>query len=357
MARKNGRTERAPRGSGHCILGGTFTYMHDGHLKLLAPCRSFRKITIGLTSNEYVRRHKIYPSFPYAKRLAGLKSALKKMGLLSRTEIVEIGDEQGVAHKREDADTIIVSDETLGAAKRINAARKRRGLKQLHVISIPLVYGEDLKKISCLRIYRGETDLHGRLKAPLRVQVATDNPTKLKGAGIALKRAFGKKFILAHHAEDSRVSAHPFNRETFTGAKNRAVAAWKRANASKKKGTAAGKDGCDYSLGIESGLFSVLHTKMHIDITVACVYDGKKETYGTGMGFVVPEHIAHRIIAKKSDLSAALKEITGIEKIGWREGALGWFSDGVMHRSEQIEAAVACAFVPRIAEAKKGMKY
>jgi len=37
--------------------------------------------------------------------------------------------------------------------------------------------------------------------------------------------------------------------------------------------------------------------------------------------------------------------------------ALGWFSNGAMHRSEQIEAAVACAFVPRLAQAKLGMRY
>jgi len=96
---------------------------------------------------------------------------------------------------------------------------------------------------------------------------------------------------------------------------------------------------------------------IHIDITVCCVYDGREETYGTGMGFVVPEKIVRRIIAKKSDLSEALREITGVEKIGWREGALGWFSGGVMHRAEQVEASVACAFVPRIAEAKKEMRY
>jgi inosine/xanthosine triphosphatase len=141
------------------------------------------------------------------------------------------------------------------------------------------------------------------------------------------------------------VRSHPFNNETFVGARNRAHAAWKRAN---------GK--CDYSLGIESGLFT-LFPGTHIDITICCVFDGKRETYGTGMGFVVPEWIAKEIRGSKSDLSRAMAEIAGENDIGRRQGALGWFSDNVFHRADQIEAAVGCAFVPRVAEAKKGIRY
>lgn len=343
----------------HCIIGGTFTYVHAGHARILSECRKFRRITLGLTSDGYVRRHKIYPSFPYEKRLAGVRKALAGAGLLSRTEIIRIDDEAGGADKNAEADSIIVSGETLGAATRINRLRARRGLSQLKIISVPLAYGEDLRKISCQSIYEGKTDLRGRLKKPLRIQLATANPTKQKGAKRALERIFGSKFSVSSHAEESLVSAHPFNEETFDGARNRAHAAWERANgrARGKSGKRAAGKGCDYALGIESGLFSAMSRGMHIDITVCCIYDGKEESYGTGMGFVVPERIVRRIIAKKSDLSEALRELTGIEKIGWREGALGFFSDGIMHRKEQIEASVACAFVPRIARARKGMEY
>jgi len=332
------------------MIGGTFTYVHAGHRAMLEKCRGFSRITLGLTSDAYVRKHKIYPSFPYGKRLAGVKRALAKCGLLQRTEIIKINDEAGGADANAEADAIIVSEETHGAAIRINRLRAKRRLAPLKIISVPLAYGEDLKKISCQSIYEGKTDLQGRLKKPLRIQLATANPTKQKGAKAALRRVFGGKFAVSAHSEDSLVSAHPFNEETFRGARNRAHGAWKRAQTKTKSG-------CDYALGIESGLFSKMSRGMHIDITVCCVYDGKEESYGTGMGFVVPERIVKRIIARKSDLSEALREITGIEKIGWREGALGFFSDGIMHRKEQVEASVACAFVPRIARAKKGMEY
>ncbi len=174
------------------------------------------------------------------------------------------------------------------------------------------------------------------------IQAGSENPTKLKGTKKALQKVFGSKFILKGGKENSGVSAHPFNKETFKGAKTRAKNAWKKAK-------------CDYSLGIESGLFFL--NKLYIDITVCCVYDGKECTYGTGMGFVLPEKIARKIREKDSDLTKAIEEMTGIKKIGRKQGALGWFSAGMMHRSEQIEAAVACAFIPRIAKEKLEVKY
>ena len=132
----------------HCILGGTFTYVHDGHWRMLRECRGFGKITLGLTTDAYVRKHKIYPSFPYAARLVGVKSALAKLGLLARTEIIQINDEAGGADSNRGADTIIVSEETQDAARRINTRRKKHGLPALKIISVPLAYGQDLKKIS-----------------------------------------------------------------------------------------------------------------------------------------------------------------------------------------------------------------
>ena len=329
----------------HCIIGGTFTYIHAGHARLLVECDEFSRITIGLTSDKYVRAHKIYPSFSYEKRLANLKRNLAHNSLLSRTTIVKIESESDVANRLA-ADAIIVSEETENTARKINAARKKRGLPALKIISVPLAYADNLQKISCVDIYHGKYDVEGKLCKPLRVQAGTDNPTKLSGAASALARIFGKrKFILHGHSEDSPVSHHPFNKETFSGAKNRAHAAFKRS-----------KGKCDYSLGMESGLFS-LARGTHVDITVCCVYDGKRETYGTGMGFVVPEWIAKKIRAHGSDLSKVMKEIMGEDRIGRRQGALGWFSDGKIHRREQIESSVACALVPRIAEARKGIKY
>jgi len=327
----------------HCIIGGTFTYIHEGHARLLVECNEFARITIGLTSDKYVRTHKIYPSFPYEKRLANLNRNLAHNGLLSRTTIVKIESESDVADCVQ-ADAIIVSEETENAARKINSSRKKHGLPPLKIITVPLAYAGNLKKISCVDIFHGKYDVRGKLLAPVRVQAGTDNPTKLSGAKIALRRVLGSKLALVGHKEESRVSHHPFNAETFRGAENRARAAWKRIN---------GK--CDYSLGIESGLFEIRKGEF-FDITICCIFDGNGCTFGTGSGFCVPTWIAKKIRGK-SDLSAVMAEFAGVEGIGRKQGALGWFSNGVMHRADQVEQAVANAMVPRIAQAKKNVKY
>ena len=333
----------------HCVMGGTFTYVHAGHLRLFSEAKKYSKITIGLTSDSFVRKNKIYPSFPYGRRLAGLKAALAKAGILSRSEIVKIDDEAGVAPAIADASAIIVSEETEKAAGRINTARRRKGFAPLRVISVPLSYGEDLKKISCQSIYEGKTDLQGKLRKPVAIQVGTENPTKLQGARTALARVFGRNFVLHGSKVDTGVADHPFNDETFVGSRNRAHAAWKKANAAGKR--AAGAGGCDYAIGMESGLFT-LFKGIHIDITACCVYDGREETYGTGMGFVVPEEMARKIKESHSDLSKVLEETTGLKEVGRKHGAIGHFSAGVLHRREQIEQSVVCGFVPRIYKAK-----
>jgi len=285
----------------------------------------------------------VYPSFSYKKRLANLEANLAHNGMLSRSSIVKIESESDVAD-RIAADTIIVSEETEKTAEKINAIRKKRGLPPLKIIAVPLAYAGNLKKISCGDIYHGKYDVRGKLLKRVGVQAGTDNPTKLAGAKTALVRVLGRKIALSGHKEDSRVSHHPFNAETFRGAENRARAAFKRS-----------KGKCDYSLGIESGLFEMREGEF-FDITICCIFDGKSATFGTGAGFCVPSWIARKIKGK-SDLSRVMAEFAGVEGIGRKQGALGWFSDGKMHRADQVEQAVANALVPRIAVAKKGIKY
>ena len=344
----------------HCIIGGTFTYIHAGHVLLLVECNNFSRITIGLTSDQYVRTHKIYPSFPYVKRLDNLRRNLAHNGMLSRTTIVKIENESDIADRLK-ADAIVVSEETENAAEKINAARKKRGLRLLKIISVPLAYADNLRKISCVDIFHGKYDVQGKLLQPVRLQAGTDNPTKLTGARTALARVFGRKISLSGHKEDSRVSHHPFNAETFRGAENRARAAWKMAwegeGGAGKRANASSRAtrGCDYSLGIESGLFEIRKGEF-FDITICCIFDGKEATFGTGAGFCVPSWVARKIRGK-SDLSRVMAELAGVEDIGRKQGALGWFSDGVMHRADQVEQAVANALVPRIAQARKGVKY
>ncbi|VVC02287.1 Non-canonical purine NTP phosphatase [uncultured archaeon] len=84
------------------------------------------------------------------------------------------------------------------------------------------MFADNLKKISCAGIYDGKIDAKGKLRSSLVFQAGTENPTKLKGAADGLRRIFGRRLVVRGHRENSGVSMHPFNRETFEGAKNRA---------------------------------------------------------------------------------------------------------------------------------------
>ncbi|MCS7102864.1 MAG: phosphopantetheine adenylyltransferase, partial [Candidatus Korarchaeum sp.] len=68
----------------------------------------------------------------------------------------------------EEADVIVVSTESYERALIVNERRKRKGLKELKIVVLPLVLAEDGKPISSSRIRRGEVDLEGRFPSQIR---------------------------------------------------------------------------------------------------------------------------------------------------------------------------------------------
>ena len=66
----------------HVILGGTFDHIHRGHEALLRKAFVIgKKVTIGLTSDVYVRNSKISNSNVYEVRNKQLEMWLKKQGI------------------------------------------------------------------------------------------------------------------------------------------------------------------------------------------------------------------------------------------------------------------------------------
>ncbi|MDW8035545.1 MAG: hypothetical protein RMI85_03725 [Candidatus Korarchaeum sp.] len=74
----------------------------------------------------------------------------------------------GPADSIEEADVIVVSTESYERALIVNERRKRKGLKELKIVVLPLVLAEDGKPISSSRIRRGEVDLEGRFPSQIR---------------------------------------------------------------------------------------------------------------------------------------------------------------------------------------------
>lgn len=147
------------------MVGGTFDPLHDGHKRLIA--RSFElagsegTVTIGLTTDAYARR-KVHPVRGYQERKAALERFVREEGFPSLFEIEPLSDRYGSA-LTEDFDALVVSEETLPAAREINSLRHERGLRKVDIHQITCVLAEDRRWISSTRIYRGEIDEHGRL--------------------------------------------------------------------------------------------------------------------------------------------------------------------------------------------------
>jgi cytidyltransferase-like protein len=128
------------------VLGGTFNTIHKGHEALLERAVSLGGgITLGLTTDSFAGSlRKKHPILPFAIRKKKLEDFLKKK--CKDFKIVEIQNMYGPALE-EDFDWIVVSEETLKGAQKINEERERKGKKPINVLSIPIVR-EKGKKIS-----------------------------------------------------------------------------------------------------------------------------------------------------------------------------------------------------------------
>jgi len=159
------------------VLGGTFDHFHKGHENFLEHGLSISKrLVIGVTSDEFVKKFKIKNSQPKAGQPLAEKSfesfIIRKKNVedylnqnaKDRYEIVKIDDMFGTTlDKNFPADAIVVSKETLKGAKIINIARKEKNLSPLEIIIQNPVAAQDGKPMSSFRIRKGEIDREGKL--------------------------------------------------------------------------------------------------------------------------------------------------------------------------------------------------
>ncbi len=148
------------------MVGGTFDPLHDGHKRLLD--RSFAlagpdgQVVIGLTTDSFARK-KNHPIRPFTVRKAELEDYVADLCRLASCRIEPLNDRYGSALEA-DFDAIVVSEETLPVAVEINKLRKEKNQRKVDIHQISCVLAEDGRWISSTRIYRGEIDVHGRLR-------------------------------------------------------------------------------------------------------------------------------------------------------------------------------------------------
>ncbi len=144
-------------------LGGTFSKLHYGHIRLLLEgFRLGRTVIIGVTTDEFAGKlGKKYTVPPFETRVDGLKSFLRRMGWIDRCEILPLHDPYGVTVVDPSLEVLITSPFTHYRGVEINEIRSRRGLRPLRIVVCPLVVAWDGKPISSTRIFLGEINERG----------------------------------------------------------------------------------------------------------------------------------------------------------------------------------------------------
>ena len=109
---------------------------------------------------------------------------------------------------------------------------------------------------------------------------------------------------------------------TTTGARNRAIAAWKASS------------DCDIAFGIESGLFKLSNGKYY-DVCVCSAFDGQKHHLGFSCAFQIPSTIICHVLEHGKDLSQAcnMSGITSDPRLGEHGGLIGILTHSRINRS------------------------
>jgi len=148
------------------VVGGTFDYLHDGHVAILTKAFELgERVVVGICSDEMqLLLEKDSAGIQLLDmRKRALEELLRSRGWLERAEVVVISDAFGPTPKDRKLEAIVVSPETRERAEELNRLRTSKGLKTLEIVEIPFVLAEDGKPISSIRVRYGEIDVHGKL--------------------------------------------------------------------------------------------------------------------------------------------------------------------------------------------------
>jgi len=161
----------------------------------------------------------------------------------------------------------------------------------------------------------------------MRVVVGSTNPVKISAVQESFSLAFGPVEVKGVEV-DSGVGPEPLEEDAVKGSMNRARGAMELLPS-------------DFSVGIEGGLF-YLHGRYYLAGFVTILRrDGLMST-GTSGWFECPNKLLIRLL-RGEELGAIMDEITGERDVKRREGAIGYFTRGIVDRKELYKHGILMA--------------
>jgi inosine/xanthosine triphosphatase len=169
----------------------------------------------------------------------------------------------------------------------------------------------------------------------MKILVGSGNPVKISSVEIAFSNYFDDIEVKGI-AVESGVSSQPIDDETFVGAQNRAISL-KLINDQKNFNA-------DYFVGIEGGITKQFDKWFAFGCM--CIVD-KEERIGFGMSpyFELPDIVVEKLLIGK-ELGEVMDEIMNQVNSKQKNGAIGFFTNGVMNRRELYIEGLKVALVP-----------
>jgi inosine/xanthosine triphosphatase len=324
------------------VLGGTFDPLHKGHEALFQKAFELGSgdiIIIGLTTDAFAASGRTRTIKPYSTRKAELEKYLGQLLEKHPGTTIEINEidkafNDSITKKRE-ADVFVVSVGTSSVAAQTNELRQKNGLAPLEIVAVDYVLADDGMPIKATRIHDSEIDSDGKLVCTVKIAVGTKNDVKVSAVERIFKMIYPQVRMIKLDVP-SGVRDQPWETETIIGAKNRAAAAQNQAS------------DAHFCVGIEAGLIWNEELGEYLDVQYCTVQDrGGRVTIGHGPGFYYPKAIIEAVKEGKT-VGQAMEKATGIQNIGYKQGAIGFLTNNLLTRQQLTEQAVIMALVPRI---------
>lgn len=136
-------------------LGGTFDGIHAGHKLLFGEATRIcqEKLIVGVTDINMIKSKTLWELIaPVEERISKVNESLHELKPQLKYDIVPIDDLYGPTITQEDIDCIVVSEETIRGADKINAARKDKGWHELKVHVVKLLQDKNANQDTMARL-------------------------------------------------------------------------------------------------------------------------------------------------------------------------------------------------------------